>query len=267
MISPTASAPALTRGKRFTFRVCATDDAEAVAVARLTLGQLKAKRVAILRDTKNDYAVGMAETFTRELTAGGGSIVASLDYGEGDSDFRAQLTTIKAANPEALFVPGYYGDVAQIASQARDLGIRVPLVGGSGWDSPKLLEIGGKALEGCWFASGMRSASPKFVDSFRSRYGSEPDAANAEAYDAASIACAALDPRPVARRNAKERDALARRSPGEVRLAVRDAIAATRDFHGASGKITIGPDGNARKPLAVFHIKEGRFDESGSVAP
>jgi branched-chain amino acid transport system substrate-binding protein len=249
MISPTASGPSLTAGKRFTFRVCATDDNEAVAVARLTLERLHAKRVAILRDTKNDYAVGMAETFTRELLRGGGQIVASLDYVEGDSDFRAQLTAAKAVEPDALFVPGYYGDVAQIAAQSRDLGMTTPLVGGSGWDSPKLIEIGGDALEGSWFASGMRSASPRFVDGFRKRYGTEPDAANAEAYDAATIACNAIA------------------KAGTNRLAVRNAIAATKDYSGASGRITIGTDGNARKPLAVFKIESGHFTEMESIAP
>lgn len=249
MISPTASGPALTVGKRFTFRVCATDDNEAVAVARLVLERLHAKRVAILRDTKNDYAVGMAETFTRELTRGGGTVVASHDYSEGDSDFRAQLTAVKTAEPDVLFVPGYYSDVAQIAAQARDLDIAIPLVGGSGWDSPKLVEIGGNALEGCWFASGMRSASPRFVDAFRKRYGTEPDAASAQAYDAAMIACNAI---VKARGN---------------RGAVRQAIATTTEFHGASGKITIGPDGNARKPLAVYRIEGGTFVEMESIAP
>ena len=249
MISPTASGPALTVSKHFTFRVCATDDGEAIAIAHLALERLHAKRVAILRDTKNDYAVGMAETFTKELTRAGGTIVTSLDYSEGDSDFRAQLTAVKTLEPDALFVPGYYGDVAQIAAQSRDLGIRTPLIGGSGWDSPKLIEIGGAALEGSWFASGMRSASPRFVDSFRKRFGTEPDAASAQAYDAAMIAC----------------NAIAR--VGSNRTAVRDAIASTTNYSGASGKITIGPDGNARKPLAVFHIKDGRFVEMESIAP
>jgi branched-chain amino acid transport system substrate-binding protein len=249
MISPTASGPALTVGKHFTFRVCATDDGEARAVAHLALERLRAKRVAILRDTKNDYSVGMSETFTKELTAAGGMIVASLDYAEGDSDFRAQLTAVKTAEPDALFVPGYYGDVAQIAAQARDLEISVPLGGGSGWDSPKLIEIGGGSLEGCWFVSGMRSASPRFVDSFRKRYGTEPDAASAQAYDATNIACNAIV------------------RAGTNRVAVRDAIASTTNYSGASGRITIGPDGNARKPLAVFRVEGGRFIEMESIAP
>ncbi len=244
MISPTASAPAVTRDKRFTFRVCATDDGEAIAAARLARERLHAKKVAILRDTKNDYSVGMTQTFALHF---GPSEV--FDYAEGDSDFRAQLTSAGASHPDAIFVPGYYSDVAQVAIQARDLGIAVPLFGGSGWDSPKLLEIAGRSIEGCWFVSGVRSASPRFVEAFRARYHADPDAANAEAYDAAAILCAALD------------------RAGGSRAKLREHVAATRDFPGASGAITLGADGNARKPLAVFEVKGGRFVESGTIPP
>ncbi|HKO56585.1 MAG TPA: ABC transporter substrate-binding protein [Thermoanaerobaculia bacterium] len=244
MITPTASAPILTRGKRCTFRVCATDDLEAQAAARLARERLHAQRVVIIRDTRNDYSVGMAATFAAALPP-----AAVFDYAAGDSDFRAQLTSARALEPDVIFVPGYYGDVAQIASQARDLGIRVPLLGGSGWDSPKLIEIGGASLEGSWFVGWTRPARQSFVQRFRTRYGFEPDAASAQGYDAVAIACAA-----VAR-------------GGRDRRLVRDAVAATRDFDGVSGTITIGPDGNARKPLAAFVIREGKFVDQGTVNP
>ncbi|HEV7921943.1 MAG TPA: ABC transporter substrate-binding protein [Thermoanaerobaculia bacterium] len=244
MISPTASAPVLTKGKHCTFRVCATDDLEALAAARLARQRLNLRRVVILRDTRNDYSVGMAATFSAALPP-----IAVFDYAAGDNDFRAQLTSARELEPDALFVPGYYGDVAQIATQARDLGIRVPLLGGSGWDSPKLTEIGGKSLEGCWFVGWTRPALPSFVQRFRSRYGTEPDAAAAQGYDAFAIACSAAA------------------RGGHDRRAVRDAVASTRDFAGVSGMITIGPDGNAHKPLAVFRIADGRFVEEGTVNP
>jgi len=249
MVSPTASAPAVTRGRHYVFRVCATDDYEALAVARLARQRLHASRVAILRDTKNDYSVGMAATFTQAFTAAGGSIAGTFDYAAEDSDFRSQLTSIRAAGADLLFVPGYYGDVGQIAGQARDLGITIPLVGGSGWDSPKLVEIGGAAVDGCWFVSGMRSASPRFVGEFRKRYGSDPDAANAQAYDAASILFRAI----------------AQCGDRPSRQCVRNAVANTRDFPGASGTITLGSDGNARKPLGVFRVVAGRFVQDGAV--
>lgn len=242
LVSPTASAPAVTRRGRFTFRVCATDDLEAATAARLAWDRLRAQQAVILRDTKNDYSTGMAATFADVFTKSGGR-VETLDYSEGDADFRAQLTAAGALRPDVLFVPGYYGDVAQIASQARDLGLKVPMLGGSGWDSPKLLEIGGPAVEGSWFVSGMRSALPRFVEEFRRRHATPPDAASAQAYDAVAVLCSAV------------------RRGGSDRTRIRDAVAATRDFPGASGTITMGADNNVQKPLAVFRITGGQFVE------
>jgi branched-chain amino acid transport system substrate-binding protein len=245
VVSPTASAPIVTRGRHFVFRVCATDDLEAVAATQLARERLHASRAVILRDTRNDYSVGIAATFVRTFTSGGGTVAGVFDYAAGDSDFRAQLTSAKALAPDVVLLPGYYGDVAQIAIQAHDVGLNAPLLGGSGWDSPKLLEIGGKALEGNWFVSWLRSPSARFVSDFHKRYGVDPDGANAQAYDAVAIVA----------------DAIAR--GGNDRVRVRDAIAATRNFNGVSGTITIGPDGNARKALGIFHIEAGKFVQVG----
>lgn len=249
IVSPTASNPAVTRGRHFVFRVCATDDLEGLGMVQLARERLHAKRAVVLRDTKNDYSVGIAETFSRAFAAGGGTVAGTFDYSAGDSDFRAQLTSAKALAPDVLVVPGYYGDVAQIITQARDLGITVPLVGGSGWDSPKLPEIGGTAIEGNWFVSWLRSPSAKFVSDFHKRYGVDPDGANAQAYDAISLVAAAIA------------------KGGTDRTRVRDAIANTRDFDGVSGRITIGPDGNAKKALGVFHIEGGKFVQVGATRP
>ena len=246
VVSPTASAPIVTRGRHFVFRVCATDDLEAQAAAQIARERLHATRAVILRDTKNDYSVGITETFTRSFTGHGGTIAGVFDYAAGDSDFRAQLTSAGALRPDVVLIPGYYGDVSQIAIQAHDLGLNAPLLGGSGWDSPKLLEIGGKALEGQWFISWLRSPSARFVAGFHKRYGVDPDGANAQAYDAVSIVA----------------DAISR--AGNDRVHVRDAIAGTRNFNGVSGTITIGPDGNAQKALGIFHVEGGRFVQVGT---
>jgi branched-chain amino acid transport system substrate-binding protein len=245
VVSPTASAPGVTQGRRYVFRVCATDDLEALAAADLARTQLGAKRVVVLRDTKNDYSTGFAAGFAEEFAKRGGVVAQTFDYAAGDSDFRAQLTSARALSPDAILIPGYYGDAAQIASQARDLGITTPLLGGSGWDSPKLTEIGGKAIEGGTFVSGTRKFSLRFVDAFQERYKAEPDAASAQAYDAASILAAVVA------------------QTGPNRQRVRDAFAATRDFPGASGRITIGPNGNARKALGVFRVTDGKFVQTG----
>jgi branched-chain amino acid transport system substrate-binding protein len=246
IVSPTASAPAVTRGRHFVFRVCATDDGEAAAAAQLARDRLHAARAVILRDTKNDYSVGIAETFAKSFGARGGSVAGVFDYAAADSDFRGQLTSAKALAPDVIVVPGYYGDVAQIAIQARDMGITVPLLGGSGWDSPKLTEIGGKVIDGNWFVSWLRSPSAKFVAAFRKQYGTDPDGANAQAYDAISLVADAV------------------KRAGAKRGAVRNAIAGTRNFDGVSGRITIGPDGNAKKALGVFRVEGGKFVQVGS---
>ncbi len=246
VVSPTASAPIVTRGRHFVFRVCATDDLEAQAAAQIARVRLHATRAVILRDTKNDYSVGITGTFTRTFTGHGGTIAGIFDYAAGDSDFHAQLTSAGALKPDVLLIPGYYGDVSQIAVQAHDLGLNAPLLGGSGWDSPKLLEIGGKAVEGQWFISWLRSPSARFVADFHKRYGVDPDGANAQAYDAVSIVAEAIT------------------RVGSDRVHVRDAIADTRNFNGVSGTITIGPDGNAQKALGIFHVEGGRFVQVGT---
>jgi branched-chain amino acid transport system substrate-binding protein len=247
IISASATAPQVTVGKHFTFRVCATDDAEARAAARLARQRMGAKRVVILRDTKNDYSVGMAANFTSTFREGGGEVAATFDYSEGDSDFRGQLTAAAALHPDALFLPGYYSDVAQIAIQARDLGMTMPLVGGGGWDSPKTAEIGGASVEGARFISGVRSASPQFVTAFRKRYGRDPDSANAQAYDVIALLVDAI------------------RRVGNDPRKIRDAIASTRNYPGASGAVSIDEHGNTKKELAIFHIVSGKYVEEGRI--
>src|SRR5206468_2646483 len=110
-------------------------------------------KTAILRDVRNDYSVGLAKVFNDNFTKMGGQIVDNESYSSGDVDFKAQLTNIKGAAPQALYVPGYYTDVGLIARQAREVGLTVPLLGGDGWDSEKLYEIGGTALEGSYFSN------------------------------------------------------------------------------------------------------------------
>src|SRR5205085_487702 len=132
----------------YIFRMCFLDNYQGPVLARFVVNDLHLRRVAVLTDTRSDYSRGLAEAFEQVFTASGGQIVARQSYSKGDSDFRPQLTAIQGASPQIIFIPGYYNDVAPIAIQARDIGIRVPLLGGDGWESPKLLEIGGQALEG-----------------------------------------------------------------------------------------------------------------------
>ena len=255
MVSPSSTNPRVTQVGDYIFRVCFIDPFQAPVMAKFVANSLKLKKVAILVDVRNDYSVGL-QTFFRQTYRGlGGEVVAEQSYSEGDSDFHAQLTQIKAAHPEAIYVPGYYTEVATIARQARELGITVPLLGGDGWDSPKLFEIGGDALNGCYITNHYSQDDPnpvvqKFVGDYKKRFNQAPDALAALGYDAAKILADAFS--------------RAASTDGEK---VRAALAATKDFQGVTGKITIDKDRNAVKPAVILRIENGKFNYVETVNP
>jgi branched-chain amino acid transport system substrate-binding protein len=185
----------------------------------------------------------------------GGNIVADESYSEGDTDFSAQLTSLKARNPEAIFVPGYYTEAGLIARQAKKLGINAPLMGGDGWDSPKLIEIGGEALNGSYFSNHYSQDDPspiiqKFVSDYKARFNEVPDALAGLGYDSAAVLFDAIK-----RANSLE--------PSKI----RDAIAQTKDFQGVTGKITIDAERNAVKPAVVLQVKDGKLAYMETVTP
>lgn len=255
MISPSSTNPRVTQVGDYIFRVCFIDPFQAEVGARIAWETLKLKKVAILSDVRNDYSVGLQTFFRQHFKQLGGEIVAEQSYSEGDSDFRAQLTQIKSANPEAIYVPGYYTEVATIARQARELGIAIPLIGGDGWDSPRLWEIGGEALNGCYFSNHYSVDDPapavqKFVADYRKRYNQTPDALAALGYDAARILADAIT-----RAGATSGDK------------IRDALAATKSFQGVTGQITINAERNAVKPAVVLKIENGKFVYVDTIKP
>jgi branched-chain amino acid transport system substrate-binding protein len=255
MISPSSTNPKVTEGKNFVFRVCFIDPFQGSVMAKFATQDLKATRFAILRDVRNDYSVGLSDVFSASVTGLGGTILIDQSYSAGDIDFKSQLTAIKATKPEAIYVPGYYTDVALIARQARELGITVPLMGGDGWDSEKLFEIGGDALEGSYFSNHYAPEDPnpriqKFVTDYKAAYGSTPDALAALGYDAAMVAAAA-----------------AGRAKSLNGHDMRDAIAQTADHAGVTGMITLGADRNAVKPAVVLKIVARTASYVTTVAP
>jgi branched-chain amino acid transport system substrate-binding protein len=174
MISPSSTNPKVTAVGDYIFRVCFTDPFQGKLLANFAKNSLKANRVAMLTDVAAPYSVGLAGFFREPFTANGGTLVAEQKFSSGDKDFKAQLTAIKAANPEAIFVPGYYTEAALITQQARQLGITVPLFGGDGWEAPELLQIGGSAMEGTYYsthysAEDTAPAVQEFVKKFRAR--------------------------------------------------------------------------------------------------
>ncbi len=245
MLTPSSTNPEVTKKGDFIFRSCFIDPVQGAAIAQFAAKSLGAKTAAIMVDRKNDYSTGLEKVINETFTKLGGKVVAVQSYQEGDQDFNAQLTSLKGANPEVIFVPGYYNDVGLIAKQARDKGITVPLVGGDGWDSTQLYAIGGSALNGSYFTNHYSpyDTDPKvqkFVNDYKTRYGSIPDALAATAYDAARIMFDAI-----------------KRSPSLDGAAIRDSLAATKDFPGVTGTVTFNKDRDAVKPIVMIEIKDG----------
>jgi len=255
MISPSSTNPQVTAVGDYIFRVCFIDPFQGLVMAKFAANSLKIKKVAILYDVKNDYSVGLRNVFSEKFKELGGQIVGEQSYSEGDSDFRAQLTQLKGLGPEAIYVPGYYTEVATIARQSRDLGLKAPLLGGDGWDSPKLFEIGGAAIEGAYMSNhnSMEDPNPaiqKFVADYKAKHGGVPDALAALGYDAANVLFDAM-----------------KRAGSTEGPKVRDALAATKDFPGVTGSITMDKDRNPIKPAVVLQIKDGKYAYVETVAP
>ncbi len=255
MISPSSTNPKVTEVGDYIFRVCFLDPFQGSVMAKFAAETLKFKKVAILRDVKNDYSVGLANFFTETFKKAGGEIVADLSYSASDVDFKSQLTAIRAKKPEALFVPGYYTEVGLIGRQARELGIKAPLMGGDGWDSPKLLEIGGKALEGSFFSNhySAEAASPQvkeFASKYLSEYKVESDGLSAMGYDAAKVLFDAM-----------------KRSKSWASKDVRQAIQDTKDYIAVTGKISIDSKRNAVKSAVVLKVSKGAFKYEATINP
>lgn len=255
MVTPSSTNPKVTQQGDFIFRVCFIDPFQGKVMATFARDNLKVSKVAVLRDVKNDYSVGLADFFTQTFKEKGGTILIDQSYSAGDMDFKAQLTAIRSKNPEAIFVPGYYTEVGLIARQARELGIKAPLLGGDGWDSDKLTQIGGRAIAGSFFSNhySNEDQSPlvqDFIKRFRAKHQSDPDGLSSMGYDAMKVLADAMT-------RAKSLD-------GQD---VRDALAVTKDFKGVTGNITIDENRNPVKPAVVLEVTEAGYKYRTTIAP
>lgn len=256
MLTPSATSPEVTTVGDYIFRSCYTDTFQGVALARFAIERLGAMRAALLVDRDQRYSVELALFIREDFERRGGKVVAVQEYPDGESDFSVQLAEVGAAQPDVIFIPGYYMEVGLLARQARSLGLNVPLVGGDGWDSPRLTQIGGAALTGGFFTTHFSAEDPdpqvqRFVADYRRLFGTPPDSFSATAYDAARIMLAAIE-----------------RAPSLERAAVRDSLAATKDFPGVTGTVTFNPERNAVKPIVVVRIGDnGRQTVEAHVTP
>jgi len=257
MIAPAATNPKVTQTGNYIFRVCFIDPFQGTVMAKFAQTDLQAKKVAVLSSVSNAYSVGLAKFFKETFTANGGIIVSEKNFSEGDKDFRAQLTAVKAAGADAVFVPSYYTEAALIARQARDLGINVPFFGGDGWVADQLLEIGGEALNGCYYSTHFSPENQDpvvqaFVKKFKVRWGANenPDAFAALGYDAAYVLVDAI-----------------KRAGSTEGPKLRNALAATQNFAGVTGVTNIDANRDASKPAAIIAIKNGKLEFLKTVAP
>jgi branched-chain amino acid transport system substrate-binding protein len=255
MISPSSTNPRVTKVGDFIFRICFIDPFQGYVCAKFAQEHKGAKKAACLFDQSAPYSVGLNEAFRKEFAGLGGTITTEQAYNEGDQDFTAQLTAIRATSPDIIFIPGYYTDVANIALQARRLGITAPLLGGDGWESPKLIEIGGEAIEGSYFSNHYSPEDPEpriqaYVAKYRGKYGDTPESMATLGYDCANLLFDAM-----------------KRAKSIKGPDLRDAIAATRDFQGVTGKVTIDKDRNAVKPAVILQIRDGKLRWIATIEP
>ena len=275
MISPSSTNPRVTEVGDYIFRMCFIDPFQGTVMARFASQNLGLKKVAILEDVKSDYSVGLAKFFTDAFKGMGGTIAAEQAYTAGDQDFSAQLTAIKARHPDAIFIPGYYTEVGLIARKARELGLTCPLLGGDGWESEQLLQIGGEAMNGAYYSNHFAVDNPDprlqaFLKRFRAKYGKDPDAIGGLAYDAANVLFGCLqkfsqtDPKGFLALGSSQAGS-AERKAAEATL--RDLIAATATYPGVTGTITLDKDRNASKPAVVLEIKGGKKVYNTTINP
>lgn len=256
MLSPGSTNVKVTTLGDYIFRACFTDEFQGAAMADFAVKNLKVKKYAVLYAANSDYSVGLKDFFNEAAKKLGAEETMELSYSEkSDVDFSAQLTKIRDTKPDAIIATGYYNEAGKIARQARDLGIKVPLIGGDGWDSDQLIKIGGDALNGCYFSNHYapdedRPAVKAFVDAFQAKYHEVPDAMAILGYDAMKLMIDAI-----------------KRAGSTDGPKIRDALAATKDFHGAAGDITIDSDRNAKKPIVIVGIHDGKLKFEAAVNP
>ncbi|MFC0269856.1 ABC transporter substrate-binding protein [Metabacillus herbersteinensis] len=261
LITPTGTNPAITNqdGKLndFIFRTCFIDPFQGTVAANFASDDLKVKNAAVLIDSSSDYAKGLAASFKEAFEAKGGAIVAEEAYVAKDTDFRATLTRIKSANPDFVFLPGYYEEVGLILKQAREVGIDVAFMGGDGWDSPKLAEIAGADPLNNTFITNHYSSGdtdPKiqdFVKAFKAKYDDKsPDAFNALGYDTAYFLA----------------DAIERAGSADPEK-IQEALAATEDLALVSGNLTLDENHDPIKSASILEYINGTQEFKSTVAP
>ena len=251
--------PAVTLNNDFYFRVCFIDPFQGTVMANYAINELGAKTAAVLKDVQQDYSVGLIKFFMDAFRAKNGqdAIVAEASYKTGDTDFSSQLNNIKQKNPDVIFAPGNYGEGALIAKQARDLGLDIPILGGDTWEAEEFIKIGGEAIQKNIFFSSHFSAekpineeSDKYLKLYKEKYGRDSNGFAALGYDAYMVVI----------------DAIKRANSADP-VAIRDALAQTKNYVGATGIITLDENGDAVKSAVINTVDGDHFKFLTAVDP
>ncbi|OLN31188.1 ABC transporter substrate-binding protein [Desulfosporosinus metallidurans] len=251
-VAASATNPLVTKNNDFYFRVCFIDPFQGKVMANYAFNKLNAKKVAIVQEVSSDYSIGLAKFFTdsfKQLTGDQNAIVGVANYNTGDQDFSAQLTNIKAKNPDVIFAPGNFTESALLIKQARQLGIKAPIIGGDTWETPEFIDIGKDAVEGAVFSTFFTSEKPitpeseKFLAEYRKENtGKEPAAVTALGYDAYIVILDAI-----------------KKANSSDPVKIKEQLAKTKDFPGAAGMITLDENGDAVKDAVIKQVKNGKF--------
>jgi len=262
LVTPWSTAPKATldsksnASKKYVFRACFIDPFQGGVIAKFTLDDLKLKKTAVLYDVASEYNKGIAEIFKEVYEKNGGTIVAFETYTTNDKDFSSQLTKIKKANPDIIFLPNYYSEVPLQIQQAKRLGISVPFIGSDSWGSEELLKLCGKDCEGYYFsthyaADSASDATKKFIATYKAKYGTTPDDVAALTYDSFGLLAQAI-------KTAGKND----------RQAVRDALAKIPLYNGVTGSMQFKEgSGDPIKSAVILQIKDGKFTWFANAKP
>lgn len=255
MLTSSATNPDVTKVGNYIFRACFIDPFQGYVMAKFMTETLKLKKAAIMRDIKSDYSVGLSDNFTAKLKEMGGEIVADVSYQEGDIDFKSQLTSLKGKNPDVIFIPGYYGEVALVAKQLKELGMKQPMLGGDGWSSPDLFKIAKEAINGHYFSNHYTTESKdpktiKFVQDFKAKFNEVPDVMAALAYDATYMMAEAI-----------------KNSKAVTSENIREELSKIKDFHGVTGKMSMDANRDAVKSAVVVKVEGEEYKLVTEISP
>lgn len=261
MITPSGTSPSVTVAddgsvNEFAFRTSFIDPFQGTVAANFAANELKVKTAAVYADNGSDYAKGLAASFIKDFEAAGGTILKEESYVGKDTDFRSTLTRIKGANPEFIFIPGYYEEVGLIVKQARELGITVPLMGADGWDSPTIVELAGAdALNNTYIINHYSAEDPDgvakaFADKYNEKYGVAPNSFNALAYDTVYLLKDAIE-----------------RAGSTDGTKIKDALKATENLELVTGLYSVDENHHPVKSATILEFVDGKQVFNTKVNP